>query len=156
MTQCPDKNILKIDGSYGEGGGQILRTALALSCVFKRPIEIMNIRKSRKRPGLQPQHLTAVKATTAVSNARVEGAELSSSMLRFSPGHLAGGEFLFDVAEKKGSAGSTSLVLQTILLPLCFAERQSSSTVIGGTHVPWSPSYHYLKHVFYPLYRASA
>lgn len=150
MTQSPDKNILKIDGSYGEGGGQILRTALALSCVFKRPIEIMNIRKSRKRPGLQPQHFTAVKATTAVSNARVEGAELSSTMLRFSPGHLAGGEYLFDVSEKKGSAGSTSLVLQTILLPLCFAERQSSSTVIGGTHVPWSPSYHYLKHVFLP------
>jgi RNA 3'-terminal phosphate cyclase (ATP) len=150
MSQTSDKNILKIDGSYGEGGGQILRTALALSCVFDRPIEITNIRKSRKRPGLQPQHLTALKAAATVSNAGVEGADLSSTTLRFSPGHLAGGEYLFDVSEKKGSAGSTSLVLQTILLPLCFAEHQSGITVIGGTQVPWSPSFHYLKYVFLP------
>jgi RNA 3'-terminal phosphate cyclase (ATP) len=150
MSRSPDKSILRIDGSYGEGGGQILRTALALSCVFRRPIEITNIRRSRKKPGLMPQHLTAVKAAAAVSHAVVEGAELSSTTLRFSPGHLTGGEYLFDVSEKKGSAGSTSLVLQTILLPLCFAERQSSVTVIGGTHVPWSPSFHYFKHVFLP------
>lgn len=150
MTHSLDKNILKIDGSYGEGGGQILRTALALSCVLKRQIEITNIRKSRKKPGLMPQHLTAVKAAATASNAGVEGAELSSTMLRFSPGHLTGGEYLFDVSEKKGSAGSTSLVLQTILLPLCFAERLSNITVIGGTHVPWSPSFHYLKYVFLP------
>ncbi len=141
---------MKIDGSYGEGGGQVLRTALALSCVFERPIEITNIRKSRKKPGLMPQHLTAVKAAATVSNAGVEGAELSSTMLRFAPGHLVGGEYIFDVSEKKGSAGSTSLVLQTVLLPLCFAEHQSSITVIGGTQVPWSPSYHYLKYVFLP------
>ncbi len=150
MSRLPDKSILRIDGSYGEGGGQILRTALALSCVLKRPIDITNIRKSRKKPGLQPQHLTAVKAAEAVSKALVEGAEFSSTTLRFSPGHLTGGKYFFDVSEKKGSAGSTSLVLQTILLPLCFAERQSSITVIGGTHVPWSPSFHYLKYVFLP------
>ncbi len=150
MTHSPDKNILKIDGSYGEGGGQILRTALALSCVLKRPIEITNIRRSRKKPGLMPQHLTAVKAAATVSNAGVEGAELSSTKLRFSPGHLAGGEYFFDVSEKKGSAGSTSLILQTILLPLCFAEHRSSVAVIGGTHVPWSPSFHYLEYVFLP------
>ena len=134
MSQTSGKNILKIDGSYGEGGGQILRTALALSCVLKRPIEITNIRKSRKKPGLMPQHLTAVKAAATVSNAGVEDAGLSSTMLRFSPGLLTGGEYLFDVSEKRGSAGSTSLVLQTVLLPLCFAEHQSSITVIGGTH----------------------
>jgi RNA 3'-terminal phosphate cyclase (ATP) len=150
MSQTSDKNILKIDGSYGEGGGQILRTALSLSCVFERPIEITNIRRSRKKPGLMPQHLTAVKAAATVSNAGVEGAELSSTKLRFSPGHLTGGEYLFDVSEKKGSAGSTSLILQTILLPLCFAEHSSSVSVIGGTHVPWSPSFHYLKYVFLP------
>ncbi len=150
MKLSPDKNILKIDGSYGEGGGQILRTALALSCLFKRPIEITNIRKSRKKPGLQPQHLTAVKAAATVSGAGVEGAELSSTTLRFLPEHLTGEEYFFDVSEKKGSAGSTSLVLQTILLPLCFAEHQSTVTVIGGTHVPWSPSFHYLKYVFLP------
>jgi RNA 3'-terminal phosphate cyclase (ATP) len=150
MSQTSDKNILKIDGSYGEGGGQILRTALALSCVFERPIEITNIRRSRKKPGLMPQHLTAVKAAATLSKAVVEGAELSSTILRFSPGHLTGGGYLFDVSEKKGSAGSTSLVLQTILLPLSFAEHRSSVAVIGGTHVPWSPSFHYLKYVFFP------
>ncbi len=146
----PDK-LLKIDGSYGEGGGQILRTALALSCLCGRPVEIMNIRKARTKPGLQPQHLTAVKAAAAISGARAEGAELSSTALRFSPGDVTGGDYLFDVAEKRGSAGSTSLVLQTVLLPLLFAKRPSRITVFGGTHVPWSPPYHYLEQVFLPV-----
>jgi len=148
MSGPLDKKILRIDGSYGEGGGQILRTALALSCVFGREIEIDNIRKARKKPGLQPQHLTALKAAAAICNARVEGAGLSSTAIRFSPGPVAGGDYAFDVAEKKGSAGSTSLVLQTIMLPLCFAERPSTVTLSGGTHAPWSPSFHYLRQVF--------
>lgn len=142
---------VKIDGSYGEGGGQILRTSLALSCVTGRPVEIINIRTGRPKPGLQPQHLTAVKAAAAVSRADVAEAEISSTSVRFSPSILSGGEHFFDVAEKKGSAGSTSLVLQTVLLPLCFAERPSSITVLGGTHVPWSPTFHYLQFVFLPL-----
>lgn len=142
---------VRIDGSYGEGGGQILRTSLALSCVLRRPVEITNIRRNRKKPGLQPQHLTAVKAAASISRAAVEGAELSSTRLVFAPFVPAGGDYFFDVSEKKGSAGSTSLVLQTILLPLLFAERASAVTVIGGTHVPWSPPFHYLREVFLPL-----
>ncbi len=151
MPPLLGKNSVRIDGSYGEGGGQILRTSLALSCVLGRPIEIIHIRRTRKRPGLQPQHLTAVKAAAAISHAQVEGAELSSTALRFSPGAIAGGDYLFDVSEKKGSAGSTSLVLQTVLLPLCFAKHPSTVTVIGGTHVPWSPTFHYLEKVFLPM-----
>lgn len=146
-----ENTALRIDGSYGEGGGQILRTALALSCVLGRPVEIINIRKTRRRPGLQPQHLTAVKAAAAISSAFFQGAELSSSSLLFSPNAVIGGDYSFDVSEKQGSAGSTSLVLQTILLPLCLAAGPSRITVIGGTHVPWSPSFHYLRSVFAPM-----
>jgi RNA 3'-terminal phosphate cyclase (ATP) len=148
MVNFPDKNVLLIDGSYGEGGGQILRTSLALSCVLGRQVEIINIRKARKKPGLQPQHLTAVKAAAAVSHARVEGAELSSTELRFFPSPVIGGDYYFDVSETRGSAGSALLVLQTVLLPLCFAKHSSTITVVGGTHVPWSPTFHYFRHVF--------
>jgi RNA 3'-terminal phosphate cyclase (ATP) len=151
MAQSPDHNVLRIDGSYGEGGGQILRTSLALSCLLNRPFEIINIRKDRKKPGLQPQHLTAVKAAAAISNASCEGAALSSTELKFDPGPLINGDYVFDVSEKQGSAGSTSLILQTILLPLLFAQRPSSVSIIGGTHVPWSPTFHYLQFVFLPL-----
>lgn len=151
MMDNPDKTLVRLDGSYGEGGGQILRTALSLSCVTGRPVEITNIRKGRPRPGLQPQHLTAVKAAATISRAVLEGAEISSTRIMFSPGAVTGGEYAFDVAEKRGSAGSTSLVIQTILLPLCLAEGPSSITVTGGTHVPWSPSFHYLKFVFLPM-----
>ncbi len=147
----PSKEVQCIDGSYGEGGGQILRTSLALACTLGRPIEIINIRRARKKPGLQPQHLTAVNAAAAISRARVEGAELSSTSIMFLPRALIGGDYQFDVSEKKGSAGSTSLVIQTILLPLCFAEQPTNVTVLGGTHVPWSPTFHYLKFIFLPL-----
>ncbi len=149
--QRSSESIIKIDGSHGEGGGQILRTSLALSCVLHQPIEIINIRKSRKKPGLQPQHLTGVKALAAVCNAHVEGAVHGSTGLFFWPGTIKGGDYFFDVSETKGSAGSTSLVLQTILLPLCFASEPSNVSLQGGTHVPWSPCYHYVKHVFLPM-----
>lgn len=151
MAALSGNRLVRIDGSEGEGGGQILRTSLALSCVTGRPVEISNIRKRRARPGLQPQHLTAVKAAAAVSRARVEGGALSSTALRFAPSGLFGGEHLFDVAEIKGSAGSVTLVLQTVMLPLFFADRASRITVLGGTHVPWSPSCHYFRDVFLPL-----
>ncbi len=139
---------IKIDGSYGEGGGQILRTSLSLSCVTKRPIEIYNIRKGRKKPGLQPQHLTCVKAAQTISDAEVHGAELQSQNLIFIPKTIKAEEYLFDVGEIKGSAGSVSLVLQTLLLPLFYTDASSTVTIIGGTHVPWSPPFHYLKDVF--------
>jgi RNA 3'-phosphate cyclase len=143
--------MIRIDGSFGEGGGQVLRTSLALSCVLGKPMVITNIRKARKKPGLQPQHRTAVMAAASIANAEVEGAELSSTTLRFRPHRTKGGTYCFDVAEKKGSAGSTGLVLQTILLPLCLAEQASLVTIKGGTHVPWSPSFHYLQSIAAPL-----
>lgn len=142
---------LRIDGGYGEGGGQILRTALALSSLTKRHIEVYNIRKGRKNPGLQPQHLTSVLAAQKISYADITGAELGSQTLRFAPKVLEGGAYSLDVSEKRGSAGSITLVLQTILLPLSFAGIGSRIELIGGTHVPWSPSFHYLDHIFLPI-----
>ncbi len=144
-------SFLTIDGSYGEGGGQILRTALSLSCIRKKPIEINNIRKGRKTSGLQPQHLTSVKAAAAISEAKVSGAELQSQILQFSPQEVMPGQYFFDVAEKKGSAGAVSLILQTLLPSLSLTRGTSKVTVLGGTHVPWSPPFHYLSDVFIPI-----
>ncbi len=151
MNRSAGPDMVRIDGSFGEGGGQILRTSLALSCALGKPMVVTNIRTARRKPGLQPQHLTAVLAAASIAGAEVQGAELSSTTLQFSPNRTGGGTYHFDVAEKKGSAGSVSLVLQTILLPLCFAEQASLVTVNGGTHVPWSPSFHYLSSIIAPL-----
>jgi RNA 3'-terminal phosphate cyclase (ATP) len=134
------KGMIEIDGSLGEGGGQILRTALALALVTGKAIKIEKIRAQRAKPGLMPQHLKAVEAAAAVGNARVEGAHLQSSYLVFEPQKIHSGKFHFDV----GTAGSTPLILQTIFLPLSFSQTASSVTLIGGTHVPWSPCFHYL------------
>jgi len=142
---------MKIDGSYGEGGGQILRTALALAAVLRREVEIHSIRKGRKVPGLQPQHLTCVDACRDITEAEVEGNKLKSLSLQFSPKTLKGGNFLFDVAKIKGSAGSVCLVLQSILLPLVFSGQSTEVVIKGGTHVPWSPPFTYLKQVFFPM-----
>jgi RNA 3'-terminal phosphate cyclase (ATP) len=141
---------LQIDGNYGEGGGQILRTTLSLSCILRRPVEIINIRKGRKISGLQPQHLTSVSACKKITAAEVEGDQLQSVSLRFSPQEIRGGEFTFDVSEKKRSAGSTSLILQTLFLPLSRCRAGSTVRILGGTHVPWSPPFNYLKEVFAP------
>ncbi|OGW52725.1 MAG: hypothetical protein A2Z60_05425 [Nitrospirae bacterium RIFCSPLOWO2_02_42_7] len=164
-----DSPYIKIDGSYGEGGGQILRSALALSIILSRPIEIINIRKGRKKGGLQPQHLTCVNACRDISGAYVDGNEIGSTTLRFNPKGIKSGSFMFDVAEKRGSAGSTSLVLQTLLPPLILSKFGDTSpvfpkkigevspsyhtrlTIKGGTHVPWSPPFHYLKEIFLPV-----
>lgn len=139
--------MIEIDGSFGEGGGQILRTSLALSCYLKKPFRIFNIRAGRKNPGLQPQHLTCVRAAQLISGAEVKGDSTGSLEIIFVPEKVKGGHYKFDI----GTAGSTSLVFQTILLPLCFADSQSNITITGGTHVPWSPSFHYLKEVFLAL-----
>ncbi len=140
----------KIDGNFGEGGGQILRTALALSIVLQKPIEIYNIRKGRKVPGLAPQHLTSVNAAAKISGAKVEGNKLKSEELKFSPGQIKAGQYLFNVAEEKGSAGSVALVLQSILLPLSLASESSKIIVLGGTHVSFSPAFTYYQEILFP------
>lgn len=149
--QAKSLGMLHIDGSYGEGGGQILRTALALSCITGKPFEIHDIRKGGGKPGLQPQHLTGVKAAQIISKADMDGAVLGSQKLTFSPKEVIGGEYSFDVSEIKGSAGSVTLVLQAILPPLVMAGRGSKVTVKGGTHVEWSPPFHYMRDVLLPL-----
>jgi RNA 3'-terminal phosphate cyclase (ATP) len=135
--------MIEIDGSYGEGGGQTLRTALSLSCLLQKPFRICNIRKGRKKPGLMPQHLTCVRAAQLLSHAEVKGDQKGSTELVFSPRAKKGGDFFFDI----GTAGSTSLVLQTIIPSLVSLEK-STVTLKGGTHVPFSPSFHYLNAVF--------
>jgi len=147
------EKMKRIDGSYGEGGGQILRSALTLACLLKQPIEIFNIRKGRPKPGLAPQHLTAVSACRRITSAELEGAQLESQSLKFVPNEVTPGDYYFDVAELRRSAGSTSLVLQTLLLPLCFASKPSTLFLKGGTHVPFSPIFDYLEKVFLPTLR---
>jgi RNA 3'-terminal phosphate cyclase (ATP) len=142
-----DKTILEIDGSFGEAGGQILRTALGLSCLLNKPFRIFNIRKSRKKTGLMPQHLTSVRAFALISNAAVKGDSEGSTELMFAPSEVRPGDYFFDI----GTAGSTSLLLQAILPPLFFARKRSSVTVKGGTHVPFSPPFHYISEVFVPM-----
>jgi len=138
--------MIKIDGSMGEGGGQVLRTALSLSCITGKPFRIFNIRKHRSKPGLMHQHLVAVQAAARISSAEVHGCQLGSSELSFTPGVVSAGEYRFDI----GTAGSTPLVLQTLIPPLLVAGSPSRVTLTGGTHVPFSPSAHYLTEVFAP------
>ncbi len=145
--------MIVIDGSYGEGGGQILRTSLTLSAITGEPVRIDGIRAGRRKPGLMPQHLTAVRAAKRICNAEVEGAKSDSQMLVFRPRTAPqAGTYTFDVAQaaKGGSAGSVCLILQTVLLPLALAEGTSQVTLVGGTHVAWSPPYDYLKRVYLP------
>ncbi len=137
------QEILTIDGSYGESGGQILRTALALSCLLKKPFKIINIRKKRPNPGLAPQHLTTVLAAKKITEAEIQGAELGSMELLFIPKTLKSGEFFFDIK----TAGSITLMLQTLSLALAFGTSPSKIKIIGGTHVPFSPPFDYLKEV---------
>jgi RNA 3'-terminal phosphate cyclase (ATP) len=132
--------LVALDGSRGEGGGQVLRTALALSAATGRGFRIDRIRAKRLRPGLRPQHLAAVRAAAIACGAEVHGAFDGSPDLRFQPGAVAAGAFRFDI----GTAGASTLVLQTVLPILATAAAPSRVTVTGGTHVPRSPSHHFL------------
>ena len=154
------EKYLQIDGSYGEGGGQVLRTALSLSMLTGTPIRLRNIRAGRKKSGLMRQHLVCVQASQRISNATVTGAQLGSTELTFAPQEIVAGEYHFDI----GSAGSTNLVLQTLLPALLFAgsDKQTDSTLTsnsisastisikGGTHNPMSPSSDFLQQAFVP------
>jgi RNA 3'-terminal phosphate cyclase (ATP) len=137
---------IEIDGSYGEGGGQILRTALALSAILKKPFSIHHIRSKRKNPGLQAQHLEAVKASAQITDAETEEVKLGSQKIVFIPQRILPGDYRFEVK----TAGSVTLLLQAIFPPLCLSGGSSNVTLIGGTHVPWSPSFHYLCEVLLP------
>lgn len=138
--------MIEIDGSHGEGGGQILRTALSLSCLSGKPFRMVNIRKGRKKPGLAPQHLVSVRAARDISGAQVSGDRQGSVELVFFPEKVKGKDFSFDV----GTAGSTLLVLQSIVPALLFTRGKSTVTVRGGTHVPFSPPFHYAAYVLVP------
>jgi len=135
----------------GEGGGQIVRTCLALAAVTGRPLVIENVRARRANPGLAAQHLTAVRAVGAICAAEIEGDALGSQTLRFTPRRPpAADSYLFDVSEARpgGSAGAITLLAQTILLPLAFAHGPSRAVLRGGTHVPWSPPFDYGREVW--------
>ncbi len=147
------RDWIEIDGSYGEGGGQVLRTSLTLSVLTGRSLRVEHIRAGRNKPGLRPQHLTAVRAAAAICGAQLEGDEIGSRDLSFIPsGPARAGQYTFDVTEaaQGGSAGSVGLVLQTIFLPLALTDGESHVTLRGGTHVPWAPSISYVEHVFLP------
>lgn len=139
--------MIKIDGSQGEGGGQVLRSALTLSLMTGKGVSLFNIRANRSNPGLRHQHLCAVKAAHTIGKGEVNGGKLGSTSLEFQPHTIQPGRYRFNI----GTAGATTLVLQTIFLPLSRAPAASSFIITGGTHVPWSPSYHYLEMQWLPF-----
>ena len=144
---------IEIDGSLGEGGGQIIRTSVSLSAITGRPVQIANIRARRSKPGLQAQHLTAVRAAAALCDAVLKGGEIGSQFLRFTPGPLTAQDtFAFDV----GTAGAAGLVAQTLLAPMLFLPKRPGGqgvtvTVRGGTHVPMAPPADYVEAVYRPI-----
>jgi RNA 3'-terminal phosphate cyclase (ATP) len=140
-----------IDGSMGEGGGQILRTSLTLSCITGRNLRIENIRAARRKPGLAKQHLVCVRAACQICGGQCKGATISSQVLDFQPGPIRGGDFSFDI----GSAGSATLVIQTILPALFLADEPSIVSVTGGTHNPWAPPYDFLAETFLPAIKTA-
>lgn len=149
MTTQTQTEIVHLDGAQGEGGGQILRSALTLSMITGKPFQLKNIRAGRKKPGLLRQHLTAVQAAAAVCAAEVEDAAPGSQTLRFTPGAIRGGDYSFAI----GSAGSCTLVLQTVLPALWFATTPACIRVSGGTHNAMAPAADFLIHAWLPLMR---
>lgn len=142
--------MIEIDGSYGEGGGAILRITTALSALSSKPVHIKNIRSGRPKPGLMPQHLNAVKAVSKLSEASVDGLEIGSSEIYFRPKSLKGGKYRVNIK----TAGSITLILQSFMIPAAFADGPVKITIIGGTDVRWSPSVDYLENVTLPILRS--
>ena len=147
MQQHSKRNLLTIDGTLGEGGGQILRSSLALSLCLGRPFHMTRVRAHRKKPGLQPQHLAAVTAAAEIGAAELEGATPGSGDLTFAPQAVKPGHYRFAT----GTAGSATLVLQTVLPALLTAERPSHLELSGGTHNPLAPSFDFLQLAYLPL-----
>ena len=135
---------IKIDGSFGEGGGQIIRSAITLSAITGKPVEIENIRKNRKVPGLRPQHLLGVKILSKICQARTEGLHVNSTSLKFFPSQGLD----LDLQEDIGTAGSIPLVLQVLIPAVSLMRNNLKLSIIGGTDVPWSPTSDYTKYVF--------
>jgi len=138
--------LQEIDGSHGEGGGQILRGAIALSAMTGKPTRIINIRSKRPNPGLQPQHIVSLKAAATICGAVAKGLEIGSTEVEFAPGRIVAGSYIFDIK----TAGSITLVIQALLPILSFGERTSVVTIEGGTDVPWSPGIDYVRQVMIP------
>lgn len=139
--------MIEINGAQGEGGGQILRTSLTLSALTGHPLAIDHIRARRRQPGLRPQHLAAVRAIAKLTDAETSGATLNSQALTLEPAKVRSGRFRFEIP----TAGALSLVLQTVFVPLSLASGSSQSVLTGGTHVPWSPIYHYVQSQWLPI-----
>ena len=141
-------NFLKINGGHGEGGGQIIRSAITLSCITKQPIHLENIRKNRKNEGLRPQHLTAIIILQKIANAKVIGAKIGSTELKFIPGNIENLKLIEDVK----TAGSISLILQVLIPVVAISQKKLSLTIKGGTDVLWSPSMDYTQYVLKEAY----
>jgi len=139
--------LLQIDGSYGEGGGQILRYAVALSALTKKPVEINNIRANRPVPGIRPQHHTAISCIKSICKGAIEGLSIGSPKLTFSPGEIQPGEYKFDI----GTAGSITLVFQACILSSLNTTKPITIKLTGGTDVKWAPTWDYFTQVFLPL-----
>jgi len=135
--------MIEINGAHGEGGGQIIRTSVALSAITGKAVKIINIRSGRPNPGLQAQHLEAVKAVARLCKGKTD-ASIGATSLLFEPGHIEGGHVSIDI----GTAGAASLVLQALALPAIHAEHPVSLRISGGTHVRWSPSMDYMQNIF--------
>ncbi len=141
-------DFLKINGAHGEGGGQIIRSAITLSCITKKPVHIDNIRKNRKVPGLRPQHLSAITILQKIVNAKVIGAEIGSTEIKFIPGKIEN----LDLVEDVGTAGSIPLILQVLIPVVSISQKKLNLRIKGGTDVLWSPTIDYTQCVLKEAY----